>query len=91
MDYVRSSFDKLLSSRFKDVQYSANASSEEDFRDFSLIRHKVLWNSTFSYWCGFIGNAIYEDSYDNVVAPCKFDRNEPVCNHVNPMWKVINV
>ena len=52
----------------------------------------VLANSTFSYWAGFLSNAVHGDNHDDVLAP-RFHRrdiNGGESWHLDPRWVAID-
>lgn len=80
-----------LFSAFNSVTYVTGNSAEEDLLYMSLFRHKILLNSTYAYWAAFIGNCIYDDTYDCVYAPSVFNDRSIIGDRLNPMWNVLNV
>lgn len=91
INYVKKNYIDCIKNRFDVVLFSGNTNSIDDFIDLCSYKNKILWNSTFSYWAAFIGNVIYENSYDKIFAPSIFVRSEPLVNRVNPLWRNICV
>ena len=73
------------------ITFSDNKIDTLDFIQFSCFKYKILWNSTFSYWSAFIGNVLFNNSYNCVCSPAKFTSNEPLNDHNNPLWNNIIV
>ena len=73
------------------ITFSDNKIDTLDFIQFSCFKYKILWNSTFSYWSAFIGNVLFNNSYNCVCSPAKFTSNEPLNDHNNPLWSNIIV
>lgn len=53
-------YDNLFKRFFSSVIYHNNTTDIDDFYTLSLFKHKILWNSTFSYWSAFISNVIHK-------------------------------
>jgi len=87
----RNRYDNIFRERFSNITYETQQSGTEALVRLSVFRNKILWNSTFSYWAAFIGNVLNCNSYENVLAPSRFNTNEPMCNHLNPLWRIIYV
>lgn len=84
-------YDELFHYYIKNVTYVKNTTGTEDFINFSIYKNKILWNSTFSYWAAFIGNVLHQHSYSNVIAPSRFGKTDPIADHLNPLWTIIEV
>ena len=81
-------YDALLKENFDEVEYHETNSLLQDFVDLSMFKDKILWNSTFSYWTGFISDVIYEDK-GTIVVPDTFMRDVPASSRINPRWTMI--
>jgi len=90
-------YGKLFGEHFDAVHFISGQAAHEDLLMLGMFKHKVLCNSTFSYWAGFIGNAWHPDSYDRVFVPSYFRHGpksqiqDPVADHLNPLWRIQHV
>jgi len=75
---------------FKTINYIHSTNLLEELLILSLFKCKIIWNSTFSYWAAFIGNAFYGDNYNITFAPSVFTSNDPTSSHNDPRWTIIN-
>lgn len=83
-------YDRLFKEYFPEVRYLERTTPSEDILRISLYRHKVIMNSTFSYWAAFIGDAFYGEC--DVIAPDFFCDTKPrTAYNCNPAWKIVNV
>jgi hypothetical protein len=71
------------------IYYSNNKIDIDDFIELSCFKYKILFNSTFSYWTGFISNVLYKNNYTDIFAPAKFMSVGIDKSHVNPKWTII--
>lgn len=82
--------EKLYGAVFKkhaeSVEY-ANGSTIEDFLELSSYRRKILWNSTYSYWTGFVSCVMNEKA--EIVCPVLTFKNESARKHGLDRWEYI--
>ena len=84
-------YDDILHTRFSCVNYIKN-DTVTDLYLLSMYKYKILWNSTFSYWSGYISNVIY--NYDNLILVPNFHFKlllKGLAWHLNPKWSIIKV
>jgi hypothetical protein len=78
---------------FNNVEYVTGNDIHEDLLLMSKFKNKILLNTTFSAWSGFIGDVLYEKH--NVFVPSYLDKFDKICNkfarYANPKWNIINV
>ena len=95
MDESIKSYDVFLKSYFKDIVYVNGNDELTDLLMMSKFKTRILINSTYSYWAGFIGTTYIPDSYLTTFVPSYFDNNDKMNNllgiHVNPLWRLIDV
>lgn len=83
-------YNKVLCDRFEMVDYNRNTDVLGQLKEISLFRHKILWNSTFAFWAGFIGDVIHNNQSVTIV-PDKFTRDMHISTRVPPEWTTVNV
>lgn len=77
-------YDKLLKSKFSSVEYVLGNDEVADLLQLAAYQNKILWNSTFSYWSGFISNVLYAKT--KITCPIMFMRNQIAAARVLPNW-----
>lgn len=79
-------FDNILKDRFMNVYY--HPSDPElplaDFCEMSTYRNKIMWNSTFSWWTGFIANRMFSDGI--FICPSTFFSGQSTYSHTPAKW-----
>lgn len=85
-------FDGIFRKFNFNVVYKEGNTFIEDFVSLSCYRNKILWNSTFGYWTGYISNFLFkQENYDRIVVP-EFhikSMNHGKAWQINPKWKII--
>lgn len=71
---VKRLYGDTLSSLFSAVDYVSPVNSVADLMRMSLHRKKILFNSTYSAWAGYIGESVFGDRH-LVVSPALFYRS----------------
>lgn len=66
-DLNRKKYGAILDSNFSQVNFVDGNSAVQDLLLLSLFEHKILWNSTFSYWAGFIGDVFRKKTNENII------------------------
>lgn len=84
-------YDQILHKYFNKVEYIFGNTSNEDFSLLSLSKHKILWNSTYSYWSSFISNVIFKESESCIICPSKTTTKIPASDRCNPKWVFVGV
>lgn len=77
-------FDQLLKSKFKTVKYVSGNDEVTDILQLASYQNKILWNSTFSYWSGFISMVLHTNT--KITCPNIFMGNEHASSRVLPNW-----
>ncbi len=77
-------FDKLLKSKFNSIEYVSGNDEVTDLLQLATYQNKILWNSTFSYWSGFISNVLHTKT--KITCPKMFMQNQTAAARVLPNW-----
>lgn len=84
-------FDSTFKNYFGDVQYISSVDLLDDLILLSKFKNKILLNTTFSAWSGFIGDSLYGYSH-TVYIPEFLDMNDKFLNkrarYCNPSWNI---
>lgn len=85
-------FDNIFRKYNFTVNYQFDSSPLNDFLSLSVYKNKIIWNSTFSYWTGYISNVLFnQTNYKNIFVP-KFHVlhiNGTNAWQLNPKWNII--
>lgn len=91
---TKKEFDNIFKQYFKNVQYISNVDLVDDLLFLSKFKNKILMNTTFSTWAGFIGDTLYNHEH-NVFIPAYLDKIDKMTNKyarfANPQWNIIKV
>lgn len=83
IEYCKQNYDNLFKRKGVSVKYIQTGNFLDDFLTMSLYKNRILWNSTFSYWGGYITNVYYGDNNVKILVPdyyfCGFDNGKCVC------------
>lgn len=91
VDRCRAEWHGLLSRKFSQVDYVHHAENfVEDMLYVASSRMRILWNSTFSFWAGFIGSVLDPDTAATTFAPDAFTWGDTAASHCMPGWPVIH-
>lgn len=85
-------FDDIFKKFNFNVTYNENTGMISDFVALSSYRHKILWNSTFSYWTGYISNVLFNgENYQDIFVPEYHVSwvNGGKAWQLNPKWNIV--
>ena len=72
------------------VVYMDRASAEDDLLRLALYRNKVILNSTFGTWAGYIGDVVF-DRGTHVVVPSEHYAGRSMRCIADPAWTMVDV
>jgi hypothetical protein len=90
---ARTSFDGLFREFSSNIVYQPCTTAEDDLVRLALYRNKVILNSTFGTWAGYIGDVVH-DRGTHVVVPSEFHsvgRRHGMCEIADPVWDMVEV
>lgn len=82
-------FGKVLAAAFAKVVYMDARTPEEDMVRLATYKAKILFNSTFSTWAGYIGDGLFGSEHRVVIPSVFYAREryiEPMSTLANPKW-----
>lgn len=71
IDCCKSKYSDILEKYFKVVNYISN-SVIDDFVSLCFYKYKILWNSTFGYWTGYVSDYIFDGGKQNIIITPNF-------------------
>ena len=69
--FCKSKYSDILEKYFKVVNYISN-SVIDDFVSLCFYKYKILWNSTFGYWTGYVSDYIFDGGKQNIIITPNF-------------------
>ena len=87
---ARNTHDSLFRAFSSHVVYMDRASAEDDLLRLALYRNKIILNSTFGTWAGYIGDVIF-DRGTHVVVPSEQYTGRSMRCIADPSWTMVDV
>lgn len=85
--YCKSHYSDILYKYFRNINFISN-SIVDDLISMSFYKYKILWNSTFSYWSGYISDYIFRNDKQNIILVPDFQTS--LCNDGRPISLLYN-
>lgn len=83
-----------LSDLVDEIEYADPGDGpQRNMLDVASSRRLVMTNSTFSYWCGYMSNVIYENNHAEIWAPkffARFDGTDGMSKQLDPRWSIVD-
>lgn len=90
IDTAARSHDSLFRMFSSNVVYHSPTSAEDDLLRLAMYRNKVIMNSTFGTWAGYIGDVLF-DRGTHVVVPSEHYTGRSMRCIADPTWDMVQV